>query len=90
MIFSDTIKNPKFEIRIYDENDKYLDYFLFYNDNYMNSSNKINQLHKYNITRTIYDNNNTIFREGNKIDFRIIDNKKTIELRNLEVKLVSF
>ncbi len=90
MIFADTIKNPKFEIRIYDENDKYLDYFWFYNDSYMNSSNKTNQMHRYKITRTIFDKNNTIFREGNKIDFRIIDNKKTIVLRNLEVKIVSY
>ncbi len=90
MLFADTLKNPKFEIRIYDENDKYLDYFWFYDDDYMESSREINQLHKHKITRTIYDNGNIIFRSGNTIKFSIIDNKKTIELKNLEVKIISY
>ncbi len=90
MLFTDTLKNPKFEMKIYDENNKYLDYFLFYNDEYMKSSSKPNILHSYKISRSIYDNNNTIFRAGNKIKFSIVDNKKEINLKNLKIKIVSY
>ncbi len=90
MSFKDTLDNPKFGIQIYDDNDKYLDYFFFYNLSYVNSKYNANQLNKYKISRTIYNSKLDIFKKGNTIKFSVIDNKKEVEIKDLEVKVFSY
>ncbi len=88
--FKDTLDNPKFKIRIFDEDGKYLDYFLFSNPRYKNSKNNINQINKHKISRTIYNSKLNIFNKGNTIKFGVIDNKKPVEIEYLEVNVSSY
>ncbi len=90
MSFKDTLDNPKFEIKIYDNNDKYLDYFFFSNLGYINSKYNVNQLNKHKISRTIYNSKLDIFKKGNTIKFSVIDNKKVVGIKHLEVNVLSY
>ena len=89
MFYKDTLPNPNIGIKIYDESNKYLDYFILKNDLYTSSNYDIKKNNSFQITRLIH-NQNDLFKKENQFSFFIEKSKKEILVENFRVIVKGF